>query len=88
MIQPSSAYLVTRGRYEEYCFLAVFTEHHGAQDFADHHNLTTVRYNPDDAARVEEIDLYGPGWRRPAALDVLEGEVAGERPAITGVQRT
>jgi hypothetical protein len=71
MISPITAYLVTRGVYDEYRVLAVFTEHPGAQEFADHHNLTSVRYSADDKAQV---DLYGPGWRRPPS-EVLDGEV-------------
>lgn len=74
MIEPRIAYLVTRGVYDEYRVLAVFTESCGAQEFADHHNLTSERYSADDKARVEEVDLYGPGWRRPPT-DVLDGEV-------------
>ncbi len=74
MIAPITAYLVSRGVYDEYRVLAVFTEHCGAREFADHHNLTSVRYSADDKARVEEVDLYGPGWRRPPA-EVLDGEV-------------
>lgn len=75
MIRPCRAYLVTRGVYDEYRVLAVFTEQVGAQEFADHHNLTTERYSVDDKAQVEEIDLYGPGWQRPPT-EVLDGEVA------------
>lgn len=74
MIEPRTAYLVTRGVYDDYRVLAVFTESRGAQEFADHHNLTAERYSADDKARVEEVDLYGPGWRRPIA-EVLDGEV-------------
>src|SRR5947209_9013927 len=74
MIEPVTAYLVTRGVYDEYRVLAVFTEHRGAQEFADHHNLTSVWYSADDKAQVEEVDLYGPGWRRPPA-EVLDGDV-------------
>lgn len=74
MIQPITAYLVTRGVYDEYRVLAVFTDHRGAQEFADHHNLGSVQYSADDKARVEEVDLYGPGWRRPPS-EVLDGEV-------------
>ena len=75
MVPPTTAYIVTAGVYDEYRWLAVFTEHRGAQDFADHHNLTTQHYCADDKARVEEIDLYGPGWRRPTTTDVLDGQV-------------
>lgn len=74
MIRPSIAYLVTRGSYDEYRVLAVFTEQVGAQEFTDHTNLTTERYSADDKAHIEEIDLYGTGWRRPTT-DVLDGEV-------------
>jgi hypothetical protein len=74
MIRPITAYLVSRGVYDEYQVLAVFTEHRGAQDFVDHHNLSSARYSADDKARVEEVDLYGPGWRRPPS-EVLDGEV-------------
>lgn len=73
MISPITAYLVTRGVYDEYRVLAVFTEHLGAQEFADHTNLSIERYSADDKAQVEEIDLYGPGWRRPPT-DVIDGE--------------
>lgn len=51
MIVPITAYLVTKGIYDEYQPLAVFIEHAGAQEFADHHNLTTERYTADDKAR-------------------------------------
>lgn len=74
MIRPITAYLVTRGIYDEYRVLAVFTEHRGAQEFADHHNLTTERYSHHDKSQVEEIDLYGPGWRRPPT-EVLDSDV-------------
>lgn len=74
MITPITAYLVTKGVYDDYRVIAVFTEHRGAQEYADHHNLTTQRYSPDHQARVEDIDLYGPGWRRPPT-EVLNGEV-------------
>jgi hypothetical protein len=74
MIRPITAYLVSGGVYDEYRVLAVFTEHCGAQEFADHHNLTSERYSVDDKAQVEEVDLYGPGWRRPPS-EVLDGEV-------------
>lgn len=75
MIRPSIAYLMTRGVYDEYRVLAVFTEQRGAQEFTDYHNLTAERYSANDKAQVEEIDLYGPGWRRPPT-EVLDGEVA------------
>lgn len=74
MIPPIPAYLVTRGVYDDYRVLAVFTEHGGAQEFADHHNLTAEPYSHDDKAGVEDIDLYGPGWRR-SSTEVLDGEV-------------
>lgn len=71
---PITAYLVSRGVYDEYRVLAVFTEPAGAQEFVDHHNLTGGRYSADDQARVEEVDLHAPGWRRPPT-DVLDGDV-------------
>lgn len=73
MILPITAYVVTRGVYDEYRALAVFTEPRGAQEFADHINLPTERYSVDDKAQVEGIDLYGPGWRRPPIV-VLDAE--------------
>lgn len=81
MIRPIPAYIVTKGIYDEYHFLAVFTERGGAQDFADHHNLTTNRYCVEDKAQVEQVDLYGPGWRRPSS-EVLDGDV------VTGTHDT
>ncbi|MEO7194315.1 MAG: hypothetical protein ABIZ05_05755 [Pseudonocardiaceae bacterium] len=82
MITPTTAYMVTTGCYDDYHVSAVFTERCGAQEYADHRNLTTERLTMDDAARVEEIDLYGPGWRRPPA-EVIDGEtVAGDQLAI------
>jgi hypothetical protein len=77
MIRPGIAYLVSRGVYDGYRVLAVFTEQVGAQEFADHTNLSAERYSVDDKAQVEEIDLYGAGWRRPPT-DVLDGEVADD----------
>jgi hypothetical protein len=78
---------VTRGVYDDYRVLAVFTERRGAQDFADHHNLSTERYTADDKAQIEEIDLYGPGWRRPPT-EVLDGDVIdGDRVAARRVLR-
>lgn len=75
MIQPTTAYIVTKGMYEDYRWLAVFTEKRGAQEYADHVNLTSERYREEDKAGVEEIDLYREGWRRPATADVIDGEV-------------
>jgi hypothetical protein len=75
VIRPSITYLVTRGVYDEYRILAVFTENRGVQEFTDHHHLTAERYSADDKAQIEEIDLYGPGWRR-LPTEVLDGEVA------------
>ncbi|MGH3428524.1 MAG: hypothetical protein ACRDRI_05650 [Pseudonocardiaceae bacterium] len=83
MITPTTVYMVTTGRYDDYRVLAVFTERHGAQDYADHHNLTTERLTLDDAARVEEIDLYGPGWRRPPTA-VIDSDTVTEPRAIRG----
>jgi hypothetical protein len=74
VVRPSIAYLVSEGVYGEYRVLGVFTEHRGAQDFADHHKLGSGRYSADDKAQVEEVDLYGPGWRRPPS-EVGDGEV-------------
>lgn len=74
MVEPTIAYMVTKGIYDEYRVLAVFTERLGAHEFADHHNLSTDRYSKDDRATVEEIDLYGAGWRRPSP-EVLDGDV-------------
>lgn len=83
MVEPVTAFIVTTGVYDDYRFLAVFTGRSGAQEFADHHNLTTDRYSGDDRAQVEEIGLYGAGWRRPP-LEVPGGDltptIAGERP--------
>ncbi|HEY3896031.1 MAG TPA: hypothetical protein VGL88_11755 [Pseudonocardiaceae bacterium] len=75
MIEPVTAYLVTKGIYDEYRFLAAFIEHRSAQEFADYYNLTVERYSPDDKAQVEEIDIYDPGWRRPVSTEVLDGSV-------------
>jgi hypothetical protein len=71
VVRPSIAYLVSGGVYGEYRVLAVFAEHRGAQDFAD---LGSGRYSADDKAQVEEVDLYGPGWRR-SPPEVGDGEV-------------
>ena len=87
MIVPITAYLVTRGVYDEYRVLAVVTEHSVAQEFTDRTNLSTERYSADDKAQVEEIDLYGPGWRRPPT-EVLDSEVIdGSRYATHDVRR-
>jgi hypothetical protein len=76
MIQPTAAFIVTAGVYDDYRVLAVFTEHQGAQEYADHYNLTGPLYSrEDDKARVEDIDLYGPGWRRPTTTEVIDGEI-------------
>lgn len=77
MIQPTTAYIVTKGTYDGYRWIAVFTEREGAREFADHHNLVGIFSSADDKAAVEEIDLYGAGWRRPrgAATEVIDGEV-------------
>ncbi|PZS39944.1 MAG: hypothetical protein DLM62_05500 [Pseudonocardiales bacterium] len=74
MIEPTTAYMVSKGSYDDYRALAVFTERLGALEYACHQNMTSERLTMDDIARVEEIDLYGPGWRRPRG-EVLDGEV-------------
>lgn len=76
MIQPTVAYMVTRGVYDDYIVCAVFTECRGAQEFADHYNLFELPASKDDQARVEEINLYGAGWRRPPAA----GEAITDEP--------
>jgi hypothetical protein len=78
VVRPSIAYLVSEGVYGEYRVLGVFTEHRGAQDFADHHKLGSGRYSADNKAQVEEVDLYGPGWRRPPS-EVGDGEIMDRR---------
>lgn len=47
--------------------------------------IRRLDYSKDDRARVQEIDLYGVGWRRPST-EVLDGEVitAASEPQSAG----
>jgi hypothetical protein len=66
MTEPTTVYLVTRGVYADYQVLGVFTERCGAQEFADHHNLTTERYTTDDRAPRSRRSTCTPGLAQTA----------------------